>query len=112
MSPSDYERKPRTAEKSRHVMLEESWGEDKHKNWTLASALRLRPTPAKPVWDRVGGGGRRGMEGELVKHFEQWQNLNRGPDRLRPVCFITRKLPHSSQGEPSKITGLYLLHEK
>lgn len=31
MSPSDYERKPRAAEKSRHVILEEKLGEDKHK---------------------------------------------------------------------------------
>lgn len=31
MSPSDYERKPRAAEKSGHVILEEKPGEDKHK---------------------------------------------------------------------------------
>lgn len=85
MSPSDYERKPSTAEKSRHVMLEESWGEDKHKNWTLASALRLRPTTAKPVWGRVGG--RRGMGGELVKHFEQWQKLNKRPRQTATGVF-------------------------
>lgn len=31
MSPSDYERKPRAAEKSRHVILREKMEADKHK---------------------------------------------------------------------------------
>lgn len=50
------------------------------------SALRRRPTPAKPVW---GSGGRE--EQELVKHFEQWSNRHERPRQTATGVFYEQE---------------------
>lgn len=58
MSPSDYERKPRAAEKSRHVILEEKLGEDKHKTG-LGECPKAKANPGQTSLGQWGEGGAR-----------------------------------------------------
>lgn len=108
MDSSDYERKPRTAEKSSHVMLEKSW----ERINTKLDFSECPQAKANPRQTSLGQRAERWGGGWLSTLRSGTAQSKKKPRQTATVCFMTRKLTYNSEMECSKITCLHLLHGK